>query len=75
MAVATEAKKTVEDRSKFLENFLRRKEADNPCPRCGNNRFYVPEENLGPFFVTYCSNCGFKSEYLVSILIDMEAEE
>lgn len=62
-------------RSQEMEDFLREKEADKPCHRCGNNRFLVPGENVGPFFVTYCSECGFKSEYLVSILTDAKREE
>jgi len=61
--------------SQIIEGFLRQKGADKPCHRCGNNHFLVPEENLGPIFVSYCSNCGAKNEYLVSILIDTESEE
>lgn len=59
--------------ARFLESHLRYKKGDKPCHRCGHNHFYVPSDNQGPFFVTYCSNCGFKNEYLVSILIDLES--
>lgn len=70
-----EIREWLDAHTQIIENLLRKKGADKPCHRCGNNHFFVPEENVGPLFVSYCSKCGLKNEYLVSILLDMESEE
>ena len=53
---------------KVVEEWLGRKGANNPCPRCGNNSFIFTNIDESVILHVFCKNCGLKFEHLIALL-------
>lgn len=58
-----------------LNDAVRAKTNDEPCPRCENTTYYFLGPTGGAWLTLCCQKCGFKLEHLVDVLLEDLDEE